>query len=444
MNKQINPARTLILGFLSIIALGTVLLMMPFSTVSSISAVDAVFTSTSAVCVTGLIVKDTPRDFTLAGQIIIMLLIQLGGLGYMTSATIISLVIGKKIGLGERLIMKEALNMLNLEGIVRFTKAVLFMTLLFECAGTVFLSFRFMDDHALPEAVYYGLFHSISAFNNAGFSLFSDNLMHYRGDLVVNAVIAILIVVGGIGFIVVSDLYNYWQKKVFRVSLHTRIVLLTTAFLILAGMLLIYFFEHANPDTFQNLPLREKVLAACFASISPRTAGFNTIDYSSMKIETLFLTIILMFIGASPGGTGGGVKTTIFAVVLASMISITRSMKDTVIFKRRIPMETVSKSHLLVVLGLFFVIIMSLIVIRLEDTTYLRSMFEVTSAFGTVGLSVGDGGSRSLSALFSPLGKLLISFAMFAGRLGPLTLVIAVISKKEETFRYPEGNVVIG
>ncbi len=444
MKKQINPARTLILGFLSIIVIGSVLLMMPFSTVNAISPVDAIFTATSAVCVTGLIVKDTPRDFTTAGQIIIMLLIQIGGLGYMTSATIISLVIGKKIGLGERLIMKEALNVINLEGIVRFTKAVLLMTLLFEFAGAVFLSIRFMDSRSIPEAIYYGIFHSISAFNNAGFSLFSDNLMHYRGDVTVNFVISTLIITGGIGFIVVSDLYNYWKKKVFRISVHTKIVLVTTFFLILAGTVLIYYFEHTNPDTFQNLSLKERLLASYFASVSPRTAGFNTIDYSSMKIETLFLTIILMFIGASPGSTGGGIKTTVFAIVLASMVSIIRSMRDTVIFKRRISLETISKAHLLVVFGLLFVIIMSLIVIRLEHTTYLASMFEVTSAFGTVGLSVGDGGVRSLSAVFSPIGKLLISFAMFAGRLGPLTLAVAVISKKEEMFRYPEGNVVIG
>jgi len=444
VKKHLNPARTLILGFLAIIAIGSALLMMPFSTVNSISAVDAVFTATSAVCVTGLIVKDTPQDFTTAGQIIIMLLIQLGGLGYMTSATIISLLIGKKIGLGERLIMKEALNVLNLEGLVRFTRAVLFVTLICEFTGALLLSLRFMKDYAMPEAVYYGVFHSVSAFNNAGFSLFSDNLMQYRGDLTVNLVISTLIIIGGIGFIVISELYNYWKKKVFRISVHTRLVLTTTIFLILTGSVLIYFFEHSNPYTFQDFSLKEKVLSSYFASVSPRTAGFNTLDYSAMRLETLFLTIILMFIGASPGSTGGGVKTTVFAIILVSLASIIRNMRDTVIFKRRIPIETVSKAHLLVMLALIFVIIMSLVIIRLEDTTYMKAMFEVTSAFGTVGLSIGDGGVRSLSAIFSPVGKLLISFAMFTGRLGPLTLAIALVSRKEEMFRYPEGNVIIG
>ncbi len=444
MKKHLNPARTLILGFLAIITIGSVLLMMPFSTVNSISAVDAVFTATSAVCVTGLIVKDTPQDFTTTGQIIIMLLIQLGGLGYMTSATIIALVIGKKIGLGERLIMKQALNVLNLEGLVRFTRAVLFVTLICEFTGALLLSLRFMKDYAMPEAVYYGIFHSVSAFNNAGFSLFSDNLMQYRGDLTVNLVISTLIIIGGIGFIVISELYNYWKKKVFRISVHTRLVLTTTIFLILTGSVLVYFFEHSNPHTFQDFSLKEKILSSYFASVSPRTAGFNTLDYSAMRLETLFLTIILMFIGASPGSTGGGIKTTVFAIILVSLASIIRNMRDTVIFKRRIPIETVSKAHLLVMLALIFVIIMSLVIIRLENTTYMKAMFEVTSAFGTVGLSIGDGGVRSLSAIFSPVGKLLISFAMFAGRLGPLTLAIALVSRKEEMFRYPEGNVIIG
>lgn len=444
MKKHLNPARTLIFGFLAIITIGSVLLMMPFSTVNSISAVDAVFTATSAVCVTGLIVKDTPQDFTTTGQIIIMLLIQLGGLGYMTSATIIALVIGKKIGLGERLIMKQALNVLNLEGIVRFTRAVLFVTLICEFTGALLLSLRFMKDYEMPQAVYYGVFHSVSAFNNAGFSLFSDNLMQYRGDLTVNLVISTLIIIGGIGFIVISDLYNYRKKRVFRISVHTRIVLTTTFFLILTGSVLVYFFEHSNPHTFQDFSLKEKILSSYFASVSPRTAGFNTLDYSAMRLETLFLTIILMFIGASPGSTGGGIKTTVFAIILVSLASIIRNMRDTVIFKRRIPIETVSKAHLLVMLALIFVIIMSLVIIRLEDTTYMKAMFEVTSAFGTVGLSIGDGGVRSLSAIFSPVGKLLISFAMFAGRLGPLTLAIALVSRKEEMFRYPEGNVIIG
>lgn len=444
MKNYLNPARILILGFLSFIAVGTILLMMPFATVHGISFHDALFTSTSAVCVTGLIVKDTPNDFTTAGQLVILLLIQIGGLGYMTSATIISLMIGKKIGLGERLIMKEALNVLNVEGIVRFTKGVLLVTLFFESIGAILLSIRFMADFDTGRAIYYGIFHAISAFNNAGFSLFSDSLLRYKGDASINAVISVLVITGGIGFIVLSDFYNYWRKRIFMLSIHTKVVLTTTAVLTLGGAVLIFFFEYSNPGTLQPMSLKEKVLASFFASVTPRTAGFNTVDYSVMRIETLFLTMILMFIGASPGSTGGGLKTTTFAIAVAGLCAIIRNLRDTVMFRRRVPSEAVSKAYLLVVLALFFIIVISLVIIRLEHKIYLSSMFEVTSAFGTVGLSVGDGGARSLSALFSPFGKLLISFAMFAGRLGPLTLAVAVTKKREEMFRYPEGRIIIG
>ncbi len=442
--KKLNPAQILLLGFLSFILIGALLLMLPMATVKGISPVDALFTSTSAICVTGLIVKDTPHDFTTFGQIIILFLIQVGGFGYMTSATIISLMIGKKIGLGERLIMKEALNVLTIEGVVRFTKLVLLMTLTCESLGALLLTVRFRADYELGTAAYYGVFHAISAFNNAGFSLFSDNLIRYRGDLMVNSVIMLLIIIGGIGFLVINDLYNYAWKQVFRISMHTKVVVATSTLLIIAGAAFICLFEYSNPATYQQLTLQEKILASSFASITPRTAGFNTLDYSQLRLETLFLTIMLMFIGASPGGTGGGVKTTTFAVVLASLSSLMRTSSDTVLFKRRIPLEVISRSLLIVALAMMVVTILSLMLLILEEYPYLTTLFEVTSAFGTVGLSVGDGGVRSLSALFTPWGKLCICFAMYAGRLGPLTLAVAVISKKETRYRYPEGRIVIG
>lgn len=418
--------------------------MLPFSTPKGISIVDALFTSTSAVCVTGLIVLDTPNDFTTAGQIIIMLLIQFGGLGYMTSATIISLMIGKRIGLGERLIMKEALNVLSLEGIVRFTKAVLLITVLFELTGALLLSLRFALDYPLGEALFYGLFHAVSAFNNAGFSTFSDNLMKYRGDVIINLVITSLIILGGIGFIVISDVYAFARKRVLKISLHSKIVLTTTAILIVAGAVIIFLFELGNPFSFGQMTLGEQVLVSYFASVTPRTAGFNTVDYSTLRLETLFLTIILMFIGASPGSTGGGVKTSTFAVMIMALWATLRSRRDTVMFRRRISQEVVSRAFLLVTLSFVLVVIVTFFIIRGEDTKYLSTLFEVTSAFGTVGLSIGDGGVRSLSALFTEFGKVMISLTMFAGRLGPLTVGVALIRQTEERFRYPEGRIILG
>lgn len=444
MKKHLSPGQVLIAGFLSFILIGTLLLMLPVSNTKSCSFIDALYTATSAVCVTGLIVKDTPNDFTLFGQMVIMMLIQLGGLGYMTSATFIFLMIGKKIGIGERLAMKEALNLVSVEGIVRFTKGIIAFTLFFELIGMVILTVRFLNYFEFKKAFLYGLFHSISAFNNAGFSLFSDSLVRFRGDVVVNFMITTLIITGGIGFVVMSDLFRRERGKVKMLMQHTKIVLSATAILIIGSALLIYFFEMSNPHTFQQMTLKESVLASYFASVTSRTAGFSTMDYSLLKIETLYLTIMLMFIGASPGSTGGGIKTSTFTIVIASLWAMIRGLGDVVLFKRRIPVEVISRSLLIVVLGILFCTMCSLFLIKTQNINYLEAMFEVMSAFGTAGLSMGDGGVRSLSALFSGGGKLLVSFIMFAGRLGPITLAMAFIAQKQENFRYPEGKVMIG
>jgi len=444
MRIKLSPPQILVLGFLSVILVGATILTLPISSTTGCSFIDALFTSTSAVCVTGLIVKDVPNDFTLFGHIVIMILIQIGGLGYMTSATIIALLIGKRIGITERLTIKEGLNVETLEGIVKFTKGVILFTLIFEITGALILTSRFLFDYHIKDAFLYGLFHSVSAFNNAGFSLFSDNLIRYRGDIVVNLTITTLIIVGGIGFIVVRDIYKFRRKEVNRLSQHTKIVLMTTATLIIGGAISIYFLEASNPKTFMSMSLKERILVSYFSSVTPRTAGFNTVDYSLLRTETLFLTIILMFIGASPGGTGGGVKTSTFAVIIASLYATIRGLNNTVLFKRTVPSDTVLKSFLLVTLAAIFCTLSTHFIITSQNTQYLSSMFEVTSAFGTVGLSVGDGGVRSLSALFTPFGKLAIIFTMFVGRLGPLTLAIAVTRKAEERFKYPEGRGIIG
>ena len=442
--KRLAPPHVLILGFLSIILFGAVLLLTPIATVDGISFIDALFTSTSAVCVTGLIVKNTHADFTLFGKIIILLLIQIGGLGYMTSATIISLLVGKRIGLGERVVMKEALNVLSIGGVVKFTKAVLLTTILVETAGAVVLTLRFMLDYPAGHAFFLGLFHSVSAFNNAGFSLFPDNLMRYRVDFTVNLVIMLLIVIGGLGFLVVTDLLSYWRKETLRLSFHTKIVLTITSALIVIGAVLVFVFESGKGKTFGSMSFAEKVLASFFASVTARTAGFNTVDYSALRLETVFMSIVLMFIGASPGSTGGGIKTTTFAVVMSSLCSTLRSHRDAIMFKRRLPLETISKSYMTIAFSALLIIVVTVLVLRLEGVTYLPAVFEVVSAFGTVGLSIGNGGVLSLSALFSPVGKALIVATMFAGRLGPLTLAVAVARKGEAHYRYPEGKVMIG
>lgn len=418
--------------------------MLPFSTSQGISPIDALFTATSAVCVTGLIVQDTPVAFTNIGLVIILVLIQIGGLGYMTSATIISLLIGKRISVGERLVMRESMNLISLGGIVRFTKAVILVTFSFELVGAVILTLRFTGTMDLGQAMFFGVFHSISAFNNAGFSLFSDSLNRYRGDIIINFTVTTLIIMGGIGFLVLSDLYNYQRKLTKDLALHTKVVLITSLLLIAAGAYLTLVLENSNPLTLQSFTTKEKLLSAYFSSVTARTAGFNTLDYQALRPETLYLTILLMFIGASPGSTGGGVKTTTVTIMFMSLWATMRGLQETTIFQRRIPLAMVSKAFLLVTLSVLLIASATIALISLEHTQYLTTLFEVTSAFGTVGLSVGDRGTRSFAALFSPQGKLIISLVMLIGRLGPLTFAVAVIKPKQERYRFPEGKVVIG
>ncbi len=439
---RLSPAQLLVSGFLGVIGLGTALLMLPYSTVKGISLVDAVFTSTSAVCVTGLIVKNTPQDFTLFGKLVILALIQIGGLGYMSMSTMLALIAGRKIGLFERMMIKESLNITTMEGVVRFIKRMLFFVFTAEVLGTVLLWIGFSGRHGWSDALFLGVFHSISAFNNAGFSLFPDSLMRYRADVLVNLTIMLLIISGGIGFVVLDDLVEWFKNRRRHLMQHSKIVLTVTALLIFFGALVIYLNERVF--MFSKMGLKETVLSSLFASVTARTAGFNTIDYSLLQPQTLFFTIILMIIGASPGSTGGGIKTTTFTVVVMHIWSTIRGRRDTVIFKKRVPEMLVSRALVIMALAVIYVTTVTFVVEDLEHTGFLSTMFEVVSAFGTVGLSVGNGGALSLSADFSTTSKLIIVFTMLMGRLGPLTLFMAILKQREERIRYPEGRLMIG
>jgi len=445
--KNWSPSQVLAAGFFGLIVVGTILLLLPFSSANgySIGLTDAFFTSVSSVCVTGLIVKDTPNDFSFFGQIVIMVLVQIGGLGYMTSSTIFALILGKKIGLRERLIMKESLNVFSLEGLVRFTKAVIWTTFIIEGIAAVLLALRFSYDFPPLNAIYLGIFHSITAFNNAGFSLFSDNLIQYRGDVSVNIVIMGLIILGGIGFIIFSDIYRYIKGEVVSLSLHTKLTIITTVALILIGTILLFLFEGNNIGTLHGLTIKDKVLASLFHSVSARTAGFNTLDVGQMASDSLFMLIILMVIGASPGSTGGGIKTTTFAIMIVALLSTVRGRQDFTAFGRRLPVDLVAKAFLLTTMVSIIIIVSTTILLLVENKSLIATLFEVASAFGTVGLSVGNGGILSLSAIFSDLGKFFVALTMFAGRLGPLLMSIAIIKGTQTpSYRYPEEKVVIG
>ncbi len=446
--KNWTPSQVLAGGFIALIIVGTLFLALPFSSSDgvSIGLLDAFFTSVSSVCVTGLIVKDTPVDFSIFGQIVIMLLVQVGGLGYMTSASVIYLIVGKRIGLAERLIMRESLNVLSMEGLVRFTKGVLLFTLVIEGLAALFLTIRFTRDFSFIKALYFGIFHSVTSFNNAGFSLFSDNLLSYRGDITVNTVIIANIILGGIGFIIYSDIYRYVKKEIHNLSLHTKLTLTTTFILILVGAGLLFLFEHHDStNTFQAASLSDSIFVSIFHSVSARTAGFNTVSIGNMAIDSLFVLIVLMVIGASPGSTGGGIKTTTYAIMMVALWSSIRGRHDYTIFKRRISVELVARAFLLTTMVTIIIITSTTLLLLTENMSLMQTLFEVSSAFGTVGLSTGDGGVLSLSALFSTAGKIIIAITMYTGRLGPLLLSLAIVKgMSPQRYRYPEGKIIIG
>ncbi len=442
-----TPPQILILGFLVVILAGSLLLSLPFASApgKSLRWIDALFTSTSAVCVTGLIVLDTPSDFSLFGQLTILLLIQIGGLGYTTAATTLFLFLGKRISIRERLLMKEALNALSTEGILRLTKWIIIITVMVELAGALILSFKFMQQYEPLKAFYLGIFHSISAFNNAGFSLFSDNLVGYRSDGVVNLVVGVLVILGGIGFIVHVELFRYYFKKeIYRLSIHSRLVLVMTAFLITVGTAVIYSFEASN-GTMEGLSTGEKVMASFFQSVAARTAGFNTVDVSRMFPFTLYFIVLLMLIGASPGGTGGGIKTTTFGIMMVALWSTMKGRRDITLFYRRVPLEVIARAFFLAFLAMLLVTGFTLVLLYTEGKGFIMTLFEVASGMATVGLSTGDGGVRSLTALFTDFGKLVMILTMFIGRLGPLTIGIGGLgTTRRERYRYPEEKVIIG
>lgn len=446
--RSLSPPQLLAVSIAGLIVVGTLVLMTPAASATDqrIRFVDALFTATSSVCVTGLIVLDTPVDFSTFGHAAILLLIQLGGLGYMTVSTVLAAALGRSITLQERMTLQEGLNAQDLEGLVRFAGIVLKLTLAFELTGTAVLAARWWNELG-PNAIWYGLFHSVSAFNNAGFSLWSDNLVRWRADVLVNAVITALIICGGLGFFVLSELSPRRQRTV-KLSVHTKLVLTATSVLLVGGALAFLVLEWNNPRTLgADLPLLERLLAAWFQSVTSRTAGFNTIDIGGMTHAGLFVTMALMFIGASPGSTGGGVKTTTFSITVAALWATVRGNEDATIFKRRLPADLVAKAFFVCLIAFLGLNGVAGLVLVSDGSGLLETLFETTSAFGTVGLSMGENRSVvSLAAFFSPAGKLLIAGMMFMGRVGPLTLAFALARRgaARGKIRYPEGKVLIG
>ena len=439
---KLNPMQILSLGFLLIILIGGILLSLPISSSTGeyTSFIDAVFTSTSAVCVTGLVTVDTGTHWNLFGQTVIMLLIEIGGLGFMSFTTLIAILLGKKITLRERLILQNAMNTFNIQGVVKMVKYILLFTISIQAIGALIFCTQLIPEYGLGKGLFYSIFHSISAFCNAGFDVFGGgvSLTTHNTNALVILTAAALIIIGGLGFGVWTELYNV--KRIRRFSVHTKIVLLVTGFLVIGGTILMLLFEYNNPETIAAMNGGEKVLNSFFAAVTPRTAGFNSISTSGMTSAGKFLTMILMMIGGSPGSTAGGIKTTTVGVLILTVICVIKRREDTEVFSKKISKDLVYKAFTLFFIGSGLVIVVSLILSFTETgVSFTAILYETVSAFGTAGLTIG------LTPNLSVIGKVLIMLMKYIGRVGPLTVVLSLTKEKIKSgIKYPEGKILIG
>lgn len=434
---RLNTARIVVLSFIGTIFLGTLLLTFPAATIDNQGAdfLDALFTATSATCVTGLIVQDTPTYFSTFGQVVILILIQIGGLGIMTYSAFIALVIGR-LSFSRRQMMQEMFDEdSNVLGMIFF---IFKMTVSIEAVGALLLFSRwYFVFHDISRALYFSIFHSISAFCNAGFALYTDSLMSFPGDIVINITVMSLIILGGIGFMVIWDCSKLKRLFTFQITTHSKVVILTSAALIVLGFFAIFFFEFDNVLLPYTIP--QKVWTSVFQSVTTRTAGFNTIDIGMLKPLTLTLMIGLMFIGASPGSTGGGIKTSTFAILFLNVRAHLRSNDRIDINKRTVPNTAINKAFALFTLAVLLVASVFCLLLVTEDLPYLNLLFETVSAFATVGLSTG------ITAQLSVIGKLLIILLMYLGRIGPLTFGLAMTrTLTTSRIAYPKARLYIG
>lgn len=446
--SKLNPSQMMVVGFAAVILIGAILLSLPIATQTGerTSFLDSLFTATSAVCVTGLVVVDTATHWNFFGQIVIIILIQTGGLGFMTITTLFSLIVKKRINLKERLLIQESLNQIDLSGLVKLTRYILLMTFVIEGIGALILSTVFIPQFGFIRGSWYSIFHAISAFCNAGFDLMGNvtgpysSLMYYVNNTTITLAISALIILGGLGFPVILDIVK--NKKISKLNMHSKIVLISTSILIVVGMLFIFIVEYKNVGTLGNLSLKGKILSSLFQSVTIRTAGFATIDLTILHQATLFIMMIFMFVGASPASTGGGVKTTTIAVLILTVKSFLLGKEDIEVFGRRITSSTVRKSVGIFFVGVLAVLTGILLIVLIEpEFDLLEASFEVVSALATVGLSIG--GSSNLTSI----GKLLIVIYMFMGRVGLLTIFLALVAKNtvnKQQIRYPEGRIIVG
>lgn len=441
-------SRTICLGFLTVIAFGTLLLMLPISTAEGVwnDPITALFTATSAVCVTGLIVVDTGTYHSLFGEVVILLLIQVGGLGYMTATTFLLILLGRRFGLREKIAIQKSLDIPGLSSAVQLVRSIIAMTLIFEITGIFCLMPIFAADFGPTYGLWLSIFHSVSAFNNAGFSLFEDSLTRYNTSLPMNLIIPALVILGGIGYQVIMEVYLWLSDRLLNkperidFSLNFKIATSTTVLLLVLGTIAFLSAEYRSLEVFGEFSFGEKLMVAWFHSVMPRTAGFNSIDYGQLPTVTLLITIALMYVGGSPGSTAGGIKTTTFRILFSSTKSALQGKEEVLCYQRQIPVILIMKAVGVVFgSGMTVIVVTTLISITDPDIDFIHVIFETVSAFATVGLSTG------ITASLSAAGKVAIISSMYAGRVGILLLMSAIYGDpKPSVINYPEENLLVG
>jgi trk system potassium uptake protein TrkH len=433
---RLNTSQILILVFLFILVLGTVLLKMPIATKKSIDWIDAWFMATSAITCTGLATIDVGTTFTLFGQIVILFLVKIGGLGIMVSATIFFLLLGKRLSMKERYILSFSLNQDRFGNIVTLVKKLIVYSFLFEAIGVIALFINWISQMNWKYALYYSIFHSIASFNNAGFALWPDNLMRHNDSPIILLIISILIIIGGIGFTVLLDV---WKERSFkRLTLHSKVMIVGTIGLIFSGMIIIFLLEFHNPKSMGNLSLTEQLWASYFQSVTLRTAGFNTIDIGALQEHTLFFMCMFMFVGAGSTSTGGGIKVSTFMVIIFSIISFLKGNRNIHIFRKTIDSSFVMNCLAITFASFMFIVLAVLLLTITEDAPFIVCLFEVISSFGTVGLTA------NFTFHLSIWGKIIIGVMMFIGKIGPITVLLSLSRGEKNTINYPKEDVLIG
>ena len=436
-----SPGRLLVVGYAGLAALGTVLLSLPVAVREppGLRFVEALFTAASAVAVTGLTVVDVGHRLSLFGQLVVLGLVQLGGLGVMTGSTLLAVLAGRRIGLRGRLLLKEELHQDYLSGVVRLLRMIAGVTLAVEAVGAALLFVAWQGALGTGQALYYGLFHAVSAFNNAGFDLWGRSLRDFAGDPLVVLTVAGLFIVGGIGFSVLAELFSWPAQR--RLSLHTRVVLGTAGVLVAGSLLVVLAAEWTNPGTLGPMPWPQKLLAALFTATTPRTAGFEVVPTAMLRPVTLFVMLFLMLVGVSPGSTGGGIKTTTAAVILVGIRAALAGREELVLMGRRLPRGTFPRAVALAAMAILWIGMVAGVLMTVEPLDATAILFEVVSAFGTVGLSLG------ITAELSDLSLLLLAITMVVGKVGPVTFAVALARRaaaRTAHVRYPEERIGLG